>query len=51
MTRAKVRRWTRAAVPNPWEYTVPTHNGTVHGRVPTWRRAIDRTLQLIADQT
>jgi len=46
-TRAEVRRWTLADHPNPWEYRV----GPVHGTAPTWQRAINRTLQLIADQT
>jgi len=51
MTRAKVRRWTRASHPNPWEYCVPTTQGPVIGHTSTWRRAYDRTLQLIRDQT
>jgi hypothetical protein len=50
MTKPRIRRWTRDG-PNPWDYTVPTTRGTVHGRVPTWQAAITRTLQLIADQT
>ena len=49
--RATVRRWTRTDHPNPWEYRVQTTRGMVHGRVGTWRRAYDRTLQIIADQT
>ena len=36
--RAKVRRWTLADHP-------------IHGRVAIWQQAINRTLQLIADQT
>ena len=43
--RAKVRRWTSGAHPNPWEYRV----GTVHGTRPTWQRAFDRTMQIIAE--
>jgi len=46
-TRARVRRWTLAAHPNPWEYRV----GTTSGHAATWQRAFARTLQLIADQT
>ena len=51
MTRAKVRRWTRTAHPNPWEYRVPSDAGMIHGTRPTWQQAIARALQLIADQT
>ena len=51
MTRATVRRWTLTDHPNPWDYLVPRASGTVHGCMPTWRRAYDRTLQLISDQT
>jgi len=50
-TRATVRRWTRGAHPNPWEYHVPRASGTVRGHVPTWQRALARVLQIIADQT
>jgi len=32
-------------------FGVPRASGTVHGCMPTWRRAYDRTLQLISDQT
>jgi len=49
--RAKVRRWTLASHPNPWEYVAPTAHGTVRGHTATWRHAYDRTMQLIADQT
>lgn len=49
MTRAKIRRWTLASVPNPWDYLVPRAAGTVHGHAPTWQRAFDRTMQLIAE--
>ena len=45
--RAEVRRWTRAAHPNPWSYRV----GTNSGHRATWRLAYNRALQLIADQT
>lgn len=45
--KPRVRRWTRTAHPNPWEYRV----GTIHGTRPTWQQAIARALQLIADQT
>lgn len=51
MTRATVRRWTRTAHPNPWEYRVPISRGMARGHVATWQRAFDRTLQIIADQT
>jgi len=51
MARATVRRWTRAAVPNPWEYHVTTTRGMFRGHVPTWQQAFDRALQIIADQT
>jgi len=49
--RATVRRWTLEAHPNPWAYVVPRAQETVGGHAPTWQRAFNRTLQLIADQT
>jgi hypothetical protein len=51
VTRAKVRRWTRLAHPCPWEYRVPVAGGMVRGHTTTWQHAMDRTWQIIADQT
>lgn len=51
MTRAEVHRWTSADHPAPWEYSVHTAHGMVHGHACTWRRAYDRTLQIISDLT
>lgn len=45
--KPRVHRWTCGDHPNPWEYRV----GTTGGHTATWRRAYDRTMQIIADQT
>jgi len=47
--KPRVRRWTRADVPAPWEYRIQTVHGMVRGHTTTWRRAFDRALQIIAE--